>query len=478
MYKKTKIVATISDKKCDVDFIRELYENGMNIVRLNTAHQTYDDALKVINNVRKVSDKIAILLDTKGPEIRTNEQDADIPVEAGDIVHIKGAKGAKSTIDCINMSYDGFVQDVGIGAKILIDDGVLELNVIAREQDYLKCQVMNRGLIQGRKSVNIPSAMIKLPALTQKDIGFINFAVEQNLDFIAHSFVRKPADVIAVQSILDSYSSDIKIIAKIENEEGVQNIDAILEYVYGIMVARGDLAIEISAAKLPSVQKELVRKCVEARKPVIVATQMLHSMINNPRPTRAEVNDIANAIYEGTDAIMLSGETAYGKYPVESVKMMTDIALEIEKDLPDHLNLPCKVISNKTASYLMKSAVNASVEIPLRLILADTTSGNTVRGIAGYRGRKLVYAHCYKESTMRVLALSFGVYANYAKPSKNHSDFVSSALNYLVDSKGYKSDDELIIISGSFGKANGTSFIEIGELGQLLELAEEVGFAI
>ncbi|MCK5856973.1 MAG: pyruvate kinase [Bacteroidales bacterium] len=471
MYKKTKIVATISDRRCDVDFIQELFENGMNVVRLNTAHQSHDEALKVIKNVRKVSDKIAILLDTKGPEIRTNDQDEDLEVKVGDIIYVKGAPDEKSTPDCINMSYINFVEDVKVGAKILIDDGILEMSVVAREGDRLKCEVMNKGYIQGHKSVNIPSAMIKLPALTRKDIKFINFAVEHNLDFIAHSFVRKASDVIAVQAILDSHQSNMKIIAKIENEEGVHNIDEILEQTYGVMVARGDLAVEISSQRLPAVQRMLVKKCVEARKPVIVATQMLHSMIENPRPTRAEVNDIANAIYEGTDALMLSGETAYGQYPVEAIKMMSAIAHEIELTLPDYRDIPSIVVSTPTSSVLIKSAVEASAKLPTSAIIADTTSGNTVRGLAAYRAKTPIYAHCYRDDTVRFLALSFGVFAEYSKPGKNHLSFIRKSLQSVVKRKDITHSDEVIIISGSFGKGNGASFIEVGEIDQLMELS-------
>ena len=472
MYKKTKIVATISDKRCDVDFIRELFENGMNVVRLNTAHQTHEDALKVIKNVRKVSDKIAILLDTKGPEIRTNDQDEDYHVNVGDILYVKGSAGEKSSQTCINMSYDKFVDDVTVGAKILIDDGVLELNVLEDDGTRLKCEVMNKGVIQGRKSVNIPSTMIKLPSLTRKDIRFINFAVEHKLDFIAHSFVRKAADVIAVQAILDSHSSNMKIIAKIENAEGVENIDEILEYAYGVMVARGDLAVEISSEKLPIVQKMLIQKCVEARKPVIVATQMLHSMIENPRPTRAEVNDIANAIFEGTDAIMLSGETAYGQYPVESIKMMTAIAHEVEANLPNFKDLPKMTVSTPTSSVLIKAAVEASVELPITAIIADTTSGNTVRGLAAYRARKPIFAHCYREDTMRFLALSFGVFVEFAKPGKNHISFIRRSLESFIKRDNISLNDEVLIISGSFGKGNGASFIEVGDIDHLMDLSD------
>jgi len=471
--KKTKIIATISDRKCDVEFLKELYDSGMNIVRLNTAHQSHDDALKVINNVRKVSDKIAILLDTKGPEIRTNEMDEDLAVKTGDIIKMKGNPNAKSEDGFIYLSYKGFATDVKVGSKILIDDGVLELKVISKKSDYLVCEVQNEGKIQGRKSVNIPSALIKLPALTKKDMDFIRFAAEQNLDFIAHSFVRKAADVIAVQSILDAMESNMKIIAKIENEEGVENIDEILEHVYGVMVARGDLAIEISAQKLPVVQKELVKKCMEARKPVIVATQMLHTMIENPRPTRAEVNDIANAIFEGTDAIMLSGETAYGKYPVESVKMMTSIAKEVEPSLPIYRDMDTKVISTRKAAFMVKAAVEAAVNLPIKGIVADTYSGNTVRGLSAFRGKALVYAQCYREDTMRYLALSYGVYCDLINESHDHAEFLKQALANIKKKDGYGDKDMVAIVAGNFGKDASASFLEIGRIEQLMSFIGE-----
>ncbi len=473
MKKKTKIIATISDKKCDVEFIRELYENGMDVVRLNTAHQTHNDALKVIKNVRAVSEKIAILLDTKGPEIRTNEMEADLLVKTGDIIKMKGLPNVNSVDDCINVSYANFVKDVHIGSKILIDDGILELKVLEQVDNYLNCEVQNNGKIQGRKSINIPSALIKLPALTKKDMDFIRFAAEQNLDFIAHSFVRKASDVIAVQSILDAMESPIKIIAKIENKEGVDNIDEILEKVYGIMVARGDLAIEISEPKLPVVQKELLLKCSEARKPVIVATQMLHTMIENPRPTRAEVNDIANAIFEGTDAIMLSGETAYGKYPVEAVQMMTSISLEVEDSLPNFWDMDTKILSTRKAAFMVKAAVEAAVNLPIKAIIADTYSGNTVRGLSAYRGKAMIYAQSYSKETMRVLALSYGVYCDFIDESENHSDFLRQALENLKQKDQYSVNDMVAFVAGNFGKNAGASFLEIGRVEQILEFIGE-----
>lgn len=472
MKKRTKIVATISDKNCDVEFLRSLYQAGMNVVRLNTAHQTHEDALKVIQNVRKVSDKIAILLDTKGPEIRTNPMDEDLKVKRGDLIHIKGGKKTRSTAECIYVNYAGFVIDVPVGSKILIDDGILELTAVEREEDALICRVENKGKIQGRKSVNIPSALIKLPALTLKDMDFIRFAAEQNLDFIAHSFVRNADDVVAVQSILDAMDSNIKIIAKIENKEGVDHIDEILEHVYGVMVARGDLAIEISAQKLPVVQKKLINKCVKARKPVIVATQMLHSMIENPRPTRAEVSDIANAIYDGTDAIMLSGETAYGKFPLESVQTMTSIAREVEKSIPDYWDLEPKVISTAKAAYVVKAAVESTTSLPVRAIIADTDSGNTVRGLAAFRGKTIVFAQCYRSTTMRELALSFGVYADYVQNEDRHDVFLKNALQNLIKVSKLSKDDLVVVVAGNFGKSGGTSLMEIGSIQEIAQFVE------
>ena len=467
MIKKTKIVATISDRNCDVAFIKELYDSGMNIVRLNTAHQSHNDALKVINNVRKVSNKIAILLDTKGPEIRTNEMKEDKLVKRGDIIKFVGGVSTESKDDVISVSYKGFVTDVEVGSKILIDDGVLELKAIDKTATALVCEVQNNGKIQGRKSVNIPSAYIKLPALTKKDMDFIYFAIEQKLDFIAHSFVRKPDDVIAVQSILDAMSSPIKIIAKIENQEGVDNIDSILEHVHGIMVARGDLAIEITEQKLPIVQRQLVEKCIAARKPVIVATQMLHTMIENPRPTRAEVNDVATAVYQGSDAIMLSGETAYGKFPVEAVKMMTSICKEVEQITPKMFTIKNKVLTTHKAAFMVKAAVEATVDLPITSIVADTYSGNTVLGLAAYRAKVPIYAQCYRSHIMRVLALSYGVDCDLIEESDVHSVFVDQALNNLDKKEGSGDRDLVALVAGNYGKNAGASFLEVGRVDQL-----------
>lgn len=311
--RRTKIVATLSDIKSDRDMIRQFFNAGMDVARLNTAHLNLEAGKKLIEDIRSVSEKIAILIDTKGPEIRTCSMQNEIPVFEGQLVRFAYSNIAEHNIDvCVN--HAKFVSDLKTGDRILIDDGAIAVTVTEKHADFLTCRVENSGQIKNNKSINVPGVVTDLPALSDKDKRFIRFAAETEIDFIAHSFVRNKQDVLAVQNILDEYNSPIKIISKIENIEGVDNIDDILEHSYGIMVARGDLGIEIPPEEIPIIQRNLIRKSIMYKKPVIVATQMLHSMIHHPRPTRAEVNDVASAVYSGTDAVMLSGETAIGEY--------------------------------------------------------------------------------------------------------------------------------------------------------------------
>lgn len=286
--KQTKIVASISDRRCSVDFIRQLFDAGMNVVRMNTAHASAEGMWAIVNNVREVSHHIGILIDTKGPEIRTTGCESPIHYNTGDVVKIFGRPEMDTEHDIINLSYRNFAQDIHIGDDILFDDGALAMKVLDINGPAVIAQVQNEGNLGSHKSVNVPGIHIDLPALTEKDIQNINLAVDMDIDFIAHSFVRNASDVKAVQDILDERGSDIKIISKIENQEGVDNIDEIIEASYGIMIARGDLGIEVPIERIPGIQRSIIRKCVRAKKPVIVATQMLHTMIHNPRPTRAD----------------------------------------------------------------------------------------------------------------------------------------------------------------------------------------------
>ena len=460
--KRTKIVATISDKNCDAGFIRQLYEAGMDVVRINSAHLDINGALKIIKNVREVSDKIAILIDTKGPEIRTTISDEPIQIKKGKTYKLTGDPGKKSTAEGINVSLKTFSEDVPLGSLILIDDGEVELKVIKKEKNSLYCKAENDGVIGSRKSVNIPGVRIALPSVTEKDKEFLKMAAKNNIDFIAHSFVRSRQDVLDVQAELDKYKSEIKIIAKIENQEGVENLTDILEVVYGIMVARGDLAIEIPYEKIPPIQKMIISRCIYCRKPVIVATQMLHSMINNPRPTRAEVSDIASAIYSQTDAIMLSGETANGKYPVEAVKTMTKVALEVESNKEKFLETPYLNVTGEISSYLAKVAVKTSLRISAKAIIADTTGGRTIKDMASFRGYNLILAQCYSTRTMRELALSYGVYASFQERRNSVDEFIHIALKNLTRTHDLRGNEIVVVLAGNFSGGAGFSFIEVG----------------
>lgn len=468
--KQTKIVASISDRRCDTGFIRELFDAGMNVVRMNTAHASADGIRTIISNTRAVSRHIGILIDTKGPEVRSTGNDEPIQYRIGEKVRIYGNPDKDTTHDEVNLSYPNIAEDVNVGDDILFDDGELDMKVVGKEGNCLIVEVQNDGKLGSHKSVNVPGAHIDLPALTEKDKKNILLAIEQNIDFIAHSFVRNREDVLAVQRILDEHHSDIKIISKIENQEGVDNIDEIIEASYGIMIARGDLGIEVPIERIPGIQRQIIRKCVQAKKPVIVATQMLHTMINNPRPTRAEVTDIANAIYYRTDALMLSGETASGKYPVEAVTTMAAIAEQAEKDKmrENDIEVPLSKNSNVT-EFLAKSAIDATEKLGVKGIITDSSTGRTARNLAAFRGPHPVLAICYNEKLQRLLALSYGVIPVYQHEHMDSQDCFMAALRMLRQ-KGYiNEEDKIAYLSGSFGEGGGTTFLEINNVKEVFD---------
>lgn len=459
--KKTKIVATISDRRCDIPFLTALYEAGMDVVRLNTAHQSLKGSLDVIRNVRAVSDYIAIMIDTKGPEIRITRVCEPICVAKGELISFRGDPDKESTRSCIYVNHKAFVDETPVKSRVLIDDGAIELIAQEKAEGDLICEVKNDGVIRGHKSVNVPKVHFNLPSLSEKDKAYISLSIDHDVDFIAHSFVRNKEDVLAIQAILDAHHSPIKVIAKIENQSGVDHIDEILDHAYGVMVARGDLAIEIPYERIPGIQKMLINKCIARRKPVIIATQMLHSMIDNPRPTRAEVSDIANAIYSKTDAIMLSGETTGGKYPLEAVCTMAKVAAEVEKSRSDIHKTPSVILTNDRSAFLTKTAVEAAIKLHAKAIIADTSSGNSIRNIAGFRGRKPVFAHCYDRHVMRHLALSFGILPEYIEKTDSSHDFVHKALMHHLEHGNLQENDLVVVLAGNFGNHFGPSFIEI-----------------
>ncbi|MFW5706571.1 MAG: pyruvate kinase [Bacteroidota bacterium] len=468
MDKLTKIVATISDKYSDEDFLRQMHQAGMDVVRINTAHQQPEDTLKIIQTVRKISHRIPFLIDTKGPEIRTVKLGKEIEVTKGQLIKVAGDPDGASSSDCLFVNYKEFVASLEVGKSIMIDDGDIELFVIEKNPDHLICEVMNTGMIKPRKSINLPGSMVNLPSLSEKDIEYIHFSIENDIDFIAHSFVRNKEDVIAIQKILDRQNSPIKIIAKIENQQGIDNIDEILDHVYGIMVARGDLAIEVPAERIPGIQAKLINKCIKRKKAVIVATQMLHSMIENPRPTRAEITDIANAVFSGTDAVMLSGETAYGKYPLESVKTMARAAREAEKTRKPMTDLKIMPHDNEISVFLSKMAVRSIEKLNTKAIITDTDTGKTARYLSAFRGKSPIYAQCYDNRVMRELALNFGIYADYMEVETSKKDFINYTLKRLISREELKGEDLVAVLAGNFGKKSGPSFVEVSTVSNML----------
>lgn len=460
--KKTKIICTISDINCEVEFIRDLYSNGMNVARINSAHATIEGAQKIVDNIRAVSDKIAILVDTKGPEVRLTAMQSAVGfvAKAGDMIRICDGEDCFSDAGTLYTNCSTFTEDVPVGADILIDDGSIELKVMEKDAEGLVCRIMNNGVIKGKKSVNVPNVHISLPALTEKDRMFVKWAIDADIDFIAHSFVRTKDDLIEIQEILDEYGSHLKIISKIENQQGIDNLDEILTHCYGVMIARGDLGVEIAAEKIPMIQKKIVQRCRARKKPVIVATQMLHSMIENPRPTRAEVTDVANAIFQSTDAIMLSGETASGKYPIEAVRTMSSIAMEAEETIDTRLEVNLEEVAKPIAAVLARSLVAATQEIPVKAIILDTWTGRTGRYLAEFRPKVPIYAMCYNSFTMRELALTYDVYCYKFEVTGTKEGFVSNSLKILIEDGKISKGDLVGFIGGSFNDEVGATYME------------------
>lgn len=475
MIKRTKIVATLSVQRCTEELVRSLFKAGMNIVRINSAHASLENAAEIIRMVRSVSNSIPVMLDTKGPEIRVTRMDDAYPdgirFAAGDRVKVRGTSvktDIPSTREVIYMNVEHIVRDVPAGATMLIADGEMELHVEQKSAEELVCRVMRDCTLRSRKSVNVPNVSIDLPSVTEKDRMYIEWATENGVDFIAHSFVRSARDVEAVQAILDSRNSGIKIISKIENQEGIDNIDEIIEASYGIMVARGDLGVELPAEIIPITQRMIVDKCIAAKRPVIIATQMLYSMVGSPRPTRAEVSDVASAIYERVDAVMLSDETAMGDYPVEAVETMARIAREIERDethFKPMIDMDMVSVNHEITAQLARSAVRASTNLPVKYVVLDTKTGRTGRYLAAFRGRKTVMAVCYRLHAQRILALSYGVVPilrTQELSDKYH--FLVDALEFIDQYRKLQDDDLMAIVGGSFGPDGGASYLELADV--------------
>ncbi|MBN9647905.1 pyruvate kinase [Terrisporobacter sp.] len=478
--KKTKIVCTLGPASQSEETLTKLMENGLNVCRFNFSHGSHEEHKERMDAVKKVREKlnkpVAILLDTKGPEIRTgNFADPEVFLEEGSKFTITMAD-VMGTKEICTVSYKGLADDVVKGDLILIDDGLVGLRVEEVVGEEIHCIVENSGIVKNHKGVNVPGVKINLPALTPKDISDIEFGITQGIDFIAASFVRKASDVLAIREVLENNDATyIQIISKIENQEGVDNLDEILQVSDGLMVARGDLGVEIPTEEMPIVQKEMIKKCNELGKPVITATQMLDSMIRNPRPTRAEVTDVANAIYDGTDAIMLSGETAAGKYPVEAVKTMATIAKRIEETLDYDNILRNKGLNNTNVTDAISYATCTTAKsLTASGIVTSTSSGHTARMVSKFRPNTPIIAATPNERTSRQLSLSWGVYTVNCQQAGNTDDLIDNSIE-ASKNEGFIHDGELVVITAGVptGVSGTTNLIKVHVVSE--EICQGIG---
>lgn len=411
MTKKTRIVAKIADNKSDPDFLKELFAAGADVAWLNTAHQDEAGTLEVVERIRKISPLTPILLDTKGPEIRTKGIENNIEVEAGDYITFTG-NVHEHTQNVVHVSYHNFEDEIPIGTSILYDDASIELIAEERTEHGIKCRVQSAGAIKNKKSLNVPGVHIHLPALSEKDASFIHFCAKNKIDFIIHSFVRSKEDIFEITKITDEYPDyKAKIIAKIENREGFNNVEEILDHCDGLMVARGDLGAEVPLEELPYMQKKMIESCLRKGKYCINATQVLDSMIKNPRPTRAEVTDVANAVLDGAGGISLSGETAYGHYPIQAVSIMKKIMDYTERKRIELIHFKQLPELETTEYKAARQIVATADEEEVSAIIVDCENiVDLARAISAYRPRTIVVPVCKNEEEARDLTLGYGVY--------------------------------------------------------------------
>ena len=454
--KKTKIVCTMGPNSDDEKVMRSLVQGGMDIARFNFSHGTHPEQKARMDQLKRIRQEegkhIAILLDTKGPEIRTGvlQDGKKVQLVEGDefILTVSDIVGDNKRVA---ITYKGLVEDVSEGGKILIDDGLIELEVTGKTDTDIICQVINGGELGERKGVNVPNVPVRLPAITEKDKEDIRFGVEQDIDFIAASFVRNAECILEIKALLRECGAPYTpVIAKIENAEGIKNLDEILRVADGIMVARGDLGVEIPAEQVPYIQKMMISKCKEAFKPVITATQMLDSMIRNPRPTRAEVTDVANAVYDGTDAVMLSGETAQGKYPVEALKMMVQICENTEEHL-DHDEILRKMASHRmkdTASALGYATVSTATNLNAKCIIVPTGSGATARILSKFQPKMELLAVSPNERTLRRLQIFWGVRAYQSIVENSTEEICDDAIAIAKAKTNIQASDIAVLTAG------------------------------
>ncbi|WP_418792532.1 pyruvate kinase [Phosphitispora sp. TUW77] len=480
--RRTKIVCTIGPASDSLQIIKKMICNGMNVARLNFSHGTHEEHTVRIALIRQAAGElnavVGIMLDTKGPEVRTGLLEADkVSLEVGKHI-ILTTEDVKGTAERLSVSYKGLPGDVRQGSKILIADGLVELEVEFVEGTEIHCHIVNGGLIGSRKNINLPGQTVNLPIITERDIADIRFAVANDFDFIAASFVRTASDVLEIRKVLEENESGIEIIAKIENHQGVENIDEILKVADGIMVARGDLGVETLTEEVPLIQKMIIEKCNRLGKPVITATQMLDSMISNPRPTRAEATDVANAIFDGTDALMLSGETAAGSYPVEAVAMMERIATRTERALGFKEILGRKEIApGKTVTDAISYATCATAfDLGAAAIITSTKSGYTARMVSKYRPQARVIAVTPNMDVVRQLTIVWGVSPLMVPETECTDEMIDAAISGALHADLIQSGDLVVITAGiPVGVPGTTNMIKVHIVGDVIARGTGIG---
>ncbi|WP_413363082.1 pyruvate kinase [Lysinibacillus sp. 3P01SB] len=485
--RKTKIVCTIGPASESPEILEQLIEAGMNVARLNFSHGSHEEHAIRIAAIRDAAEKVGkpvgILLDTKGPEIRTHTmENGELHLVTGQVIDISMTEVVGNE-NVFSVTYEQLIEDVDQNNIILLDDGLIELRVLAKDLDrgLIHTIVENAGVLKNKKGVNVPGVSIKLPGITEKDAQDILFGIDQGVDFIAASFVRTAKDVLEIRELLEQNNgSHIQIIPKIENQEGVDNIDAIIEVSDGLMVARGDLGVEIPAEEVPLVQKSLIKKCNQVGKPVITATQMLDSMQRNPRPTRAEASDVANAIMDGTDAIMLSGETAAGLYPLESVQTMYKIAERTEQAL-DYRQIVSQRSREKEANMteaISQAVAYTSINLNVKAVLAPTESGNTAKMIAKYRPGVPIVAVTGSVNTAQMLTLVWGVQPIVCNRVQTTDEILELAVDESLKHEYVNHGDVVVITAGvPVGEAGTTNLMKVHVIGDLLARGQGVGKA-
>lgn len=447
--RKTKIICTIGPATDSLEKLEELYNAGMNVVRLNMSHGDHESALKVIKSIRTLNKKIAfpipILMDTQGPEIRTGNLNNDLNLQAGDEISIvaRGAVDVEET--SIPINYDDLINDVGIGDRITVDNGLINLEVLSKEERVMLCRVIDGGILKSKRHVNLPGIRVNLPAITDKDRLDITFAIEQEVDYIALSFVREATDIKELRELLGGKANKIKVIAKIEDQEGVRNIEEIIREADGIMVARGDLGVEVEIQDLPNIQRHIVRRCAEVGKRVIVATHLLESMITNPIPTRAEVTDVANAVYEGADAIMLSGESSVGKYPIKCVEYLDKISRTSEKN--PGLSFTKNLMRDTDKQHIAAAATELADSLGVVGIVVITRRGLMANYLTNCHPNAPILAFTNDSRTRRVLALNRNVSCYRIHFSSVPEKTLNIAFAMLRKREGYKEDDKVVVVS-------------------------------